>query len=60
MNAVVYYSNTGQSYAVAKYLAERLGYPALEASTRAEAAQKQTECRNRLRVLGNVDLEKSC
>ena len=34
-----------------------LGYPALEASTRAEAAAKQTECRNKLRVLGNVDLD---
>lgn len=30
MNAVVYYSNTGQSRAVAEYLAERLGYPALD------------------------------
>ncbi len=34
-----------------------LGYPALESSTRAEAAAKQTECRNKLRVLGNVDLD---
>ena len=34
-----------------------LGYPALDASTRAEAAAKQTECRNRLRGLGNVDLD---
>ncbi len=34
-----------------------LGYPVLEAATRAEAAQKQTECRNKLRVLGNVDLD---
>ena len=34
-----------------------LGYPALDASTRAEAAAKQTECRNKLRVLGNVDLD---
>lgn len=30
MNAVVYYSNTGQSRAVAEYLAERLGYPAMD------------------------------
>lgn len=30
MNAVVYYSNTGQSRAVAEYLAERLGYPAVD------------------------------
>lgn len=34
-----------------------LGYPMLDASTRAEAAAKQTECRNKLRVLGNVDLD---
>ncbi|MBR2353559.1 MAG: chromosome segregation protein SMC [Clostridia bacterium] len=34
-----------------------LGYPALDPSTRAEAAAKQTECRNKLRVLGNVDLD---
>ncbi len=35
----------------------QLGYPALDAHTRAEAAAKQTECRNKLRVLGNVDLD---
>ncbi len=34
-----------------------LGYPALDAATRAEAAAKQTECRNKLRVIGNVDLD---
>ena len=34
-----------------------LGYPALDAATRPEAAAKQTECRNKLRVLGNVDLD---
>ncbi len=34
-----------------------LGYPALTPETRGEAAAKQTECRNRLRVLGNVDLD---
>ncbi len=37
--------------------AVQLGYPALDAHTRAEAAAKQTECRNKLRVLGNVDLD---
>ena len=37
--------------------AAQLGYPQLDASTRAEAAAKQTECRNKLRVLGNVDLD---
>ena len=34
-----------------------LGYPAIDATTRAEVAQKQTECRNKLRALGNVDLD---
>ena len=34
-----------------------LGYPVLDAETRAEAAAKQTECRNKLRVLGHVDLD---
>ena len=34
-----------------------LGYPTLTAETRAEAAAKQIECRNKLRVLGNVDLD---
>ncbi len=37
--------------------AVQLGYPVLDATTRAEAAAKQTECRNKLRVLGNVDLD---
>lgn len=30
MNAVVYYSNTGQSLAIAKYVASRLSYPLIE------------------------------
>ncbi len=34
-----------------------LGYPPLTPETRGEAAAKQTECRNKLRVLGNVDLD---
>ncbi|MBQ8850162.1 MAG: chromosome segregation protein SMC [Clostridia bacterium] len=34
-----------------------LGYPQLTAETRGETAAKQTECRNKLRVLGNVDLD---
>ena len=34
-----------------------LGYPTLTPETRAEAAAKQIECRNKLRVLGNVDLD---
>ncbi len=34
-----------------------LGYPALTPETRAEAAAKQTECRNKLRAIGSVDLD---
>ncbi len=34
-----------------------LGYESLDASTRAAAAAKQTECRNKLRAIGNVDLD---
>ena len=34
-----------------------LGYPAIDATTRAETAAKQTECRNKLRAIGNVDLD---
>ena len=37
--------------------ATALGYPMLTPETRAEAAAKQTECRNKLRVIGNVDLD---
>ena len=34
-----------------------LGYEALTPETRGEAAAKQTECRNKLRAIGNVDLD---
>ncbi len=34
-----------------------LGYATLTPETRGEAAAKQTECRNKLRVIGNVDLD---
>ena len=34
-----------------------LGYPMIDAKMRPEIAAKQTECRNRLRALGNVDLD---
>ena len=34
-----------------------LGYPAIDSGSRPEVAAKQTECRNRLRALGNVDLD---
>jgi chromosome segregation protein len=37
--------------------AAALGYPSLTPETRGEAAAKQIECRNKLRVLGNVDLD---
>jgi len=34
-----------------------LGYPAIDASMRPETAQRQTEYRNKLRAIGNVDLD---
>ncbi|MBQ8140480.1 MAG: chromosome segregation protein SMC [Clostridia bacterium] len=34
-----------------------LGYPSISASERPEISAKQTECRNKLRALGNVDLD---
>ena len=34
-----------------------LGYPPIDAKSRPEIAAKQTECRNRLRAIGNVDLD---
>ena len=34
-----------------------LGYPMIDAKSRPEVAAKQIECRNRLRALGNVDLD---
>ncbi len=34
-----------------------LGYPAIDAASRPECAARQTECRNKLRALGNVDLD---
>ena len=34
-----------------------LGYPAISAAERPETAAKQTECRNKLRALGSVDLD---
>jgi len=36
MNAVAFYSNTGQSKAVAKYLANKLGYPLVDVELSAE------------------------
>ena len=34
-----------------------LGYPAISAADRADVARLQTECRNKLRALGSVDLD---
>ena len=44
-------------YELTRNEAVALGYPALDAHSRAEAAAKQTECRNKLRAIGNVDLD---
>jgi len=44
-------------YQMTRAEAVALGYPELTANTRAEAAAEQTSCRNRLRVIGNVDLD---
>ncbi|MBE6533497.1 MAG: chromosome segregation protein SMC [Ruminococcaceae bacterium] len=50
-------SRLWEDYELTRNDAAGLGYPTLTAETRAEAATKQTECRNKLRVLGNVDLD---
>ena len=50
-------SRLWEDYELTRSDAAGLGYPALTPETRAEAAAKQTECRNKLRVLGNVDLD---
>ena len=50
-------SRLWEDYELTRNDAAGLGYPALTPETRAEAAAKQTECRNKLRVLGNVDLD---
>lgn len=34
-----------------------LGYPVIDAKTRPEVQQIQTDCRNKLRAIGNVDLD---
>ena len=44
-------------YQMTRAEAVALGYPALDAKTRPAAVTEQTSCRNRLRVLGNVDLD---
>ncbi len=50
-------SKLWEDYELTRNDAVSLGYPALTPETRGEAAAKQTECRNKLRVLGNVDLD---
>ena len=50
-------SRLWEDYELTRSDAVGLGYPALTPETRAEAAAKQTECRNKLRVIGNVDLD---
>ena len=50
-------SRLWEDYELTRNDAAGLGYPALTPETRAEAAAKQTECKNKLRVLGNVDLD---
>lgn len=44
-------------YQLTRAEAVALGYPALDAKSRPAAVTEQTSCRNRLRVLGNVDLD---
>ena len=50
-------SRLWEDYELTRSDAVSLGYPALTPETRGEAAAKQTECKNKLRVLGNVDLD---
>ena len=50
-------SRLWEDYELTRSDAVGLGYPALTPETRAEAAAKQTECKNKLRVIGNVDLD---
>lgn len=44
-------------YQLTRAEAVALGYPALDAKSRPAAVTEQTSCRNRLRVIGNVDLD---
>ena len=50
-------SRLWEDYELTRSDAVGLGYPVLTPETRAEAAAKQTECKNKLRVIGNVDLD---
>ena len=44
-------------YEMTRAEAVSLGYPAITAVTRAATAAKQVDCRNKLRAIGNVDLD---
>ncbi len=44
-------------YELSRAEAVALGYPPITAATRGETAAKQIECRNKLRAIGNVDLD---
>lgn len=44
-------------YELTRADAVSLGYPAVDASNRSEVARTQTECQNKLRAIGNVDLD---
>ncbi len=44
-------------YEMTRGEAVSLGYPAITAVTRAATAAKQVDCRNKLRAIGNVDLD---
>jgi chromosome segregation protein len=50
-------SKLWEEHELTRAAALELGYPPLTADMRAEAAQKQTECRNKLRWIGHVDLD---
>ena len=50
-------SKLWEEHELTRAAALELGYPPLTAELRAEAAAKQTECRNKLRWIGHVDLD---
>ena len=50
-------SRLWDDYELTRADAVALGYPAVTAETRAEVAREQTECHNKLRHIGHVDLD---
>lgn len=46
-----------EDYELTRSDAQSLGYPEVTAQTRAEYVKTQTECRNKLRAIGHVDLD---